>query len=209
MQLARASFADPHAESRLPQRERLAVIAFKHFPLARRQAGHRGAHTRSEVLRFVALREFVLLRSPVVPALDELIKRHGPVVGARLPLRRGRALAPTVRPSKLVHATDFVEDRPADPQACITLKGNTPLGIELIDGVDQPDQSSRLEIVGTRDRTYRYVHSVRDPGGERREALNERASRRGIAPTTLCPQQGRVRQGPPPPRRTPTKDLVY
>src|SRR5256714_5474865 len=207
MQLAGASFADAHAESRLPQGERLAVVALEDLALTRWQAGHRGAHTRSEIFRLVALREFVLLHSPVVPALDELIERHGPVVGARLPLRRGRALAPTVRPSKLVHATDFVEDRPADPQACITLKGNTPLRIELIDGVDQPDQSSRLEIVGTRDRTHRHVHAVRDPGGERREALNERASRRGVAPTTLCPQQGRVRQGPPPPRRTPTKDL--
>ncbi len=190
MQLAGASFADAHAESGLAQREGLAVVALKDFPLARWQAGHRGAHTRSEILRFVALRELVLLGSPVVPALDELIKRYGPVVGARLPLRRGRALAPTVRPSKLVHATDFVEDRSADPQACITLEGHSSLGIELIDGVDQSDQSSRLEIVGTRDRTHRYVHAVRDPGGKRREALDERASRRGVAPTTLCPQQG-------------------
>src|SRR5256885_11652678 len=208
MQLAGASFADAHPQSGFAQRQRLAVVALEDLALARWQAGHRGAHTRSEILRLVALRDLVLLRSAVVPALDELVERHGPVVGARLPLRRGRALAPTVRPSKLVHATDFVEDRPADPQARITLEGDTSLGIELIDGVDQPDESSRLEIVGTRDRTHRYVHAVRNPGGERREALDERASRRGIAPTTLCPQQGRVRQGPPPPRRTPTKDLV-
>src|SRR5207244_1751957 len=104
VQLTRAGFADAHSQSRFAQRQRLAVVALEDLALARWQAGHRGAHTHSEILRLVALREFVLLRAPVVPALDQLLDRHGPVVGARLPLRRGLALAPTVRPSKLVHA---------------------------------------------------------------------------------------------------------
>src|SRR5256885_727293 len=98
MKLARASFADAHPKSGFAQRQRLAVVALEDFPLARWQAGHRGAHTHSEILRLVALRELVLLRSAVKPALDELIERDGPVVGARLPLRRGRALSATVPP---------------------------------------------------------------------------------------------------------------
>src|SRR6266480_782342 len=106
MQLAGASFADAHAESGLAQREGLAVVALKDFPLARWQAGHRGAHTRSEILRFVALRELVLLGSPVEPALDELIKRYGPVVGARLPLRRAaRWRRRSARPSSSTRRT--------------------------------------------------------------------------------------------------------
>jgi hypothetical protein len=112
------------------------------------------------------------------------------VVGARLPLRRGLALAPTVRPSKLVHAANLVEDRPADPQACITLEGDASLGVKAVDSVDQPDQRGRLEIVRSGDCAYRDVHPVGDPRGQRREALDERASRRGVALPTPCPQQG-------------------
>jgi hypothetical protein len=103
------------------------------------------------------------------------------VVGARLPLRRGRALAPTVRPSKLVHAANLVQDRPADPQACITLEGNATLGIEPVDGVDQPDQSGGLEIVRAGDRTDRDIHPAGNPRRQRREALDERTTRRSVA----------------------------
>src|SRR2546427_3531830 len=184
---------------------RVRVVPLENLALARWQAGHRGAHTRAKVLRLVALREFVLLRPPVVPALDELIERYGPAIGARLPLRRGFALAPTVRPSKLVHAANLVQDRPADPQACIALKGNAPLRLETVHGVDQPDQSGGLEVVRAGDRADRNVHATCDTGSQRREALDERTSRCGVALPTPCPQQGRVRQGPPPPRRTPTK----
>src|SRR2546428_151948 len=112
MQLAGPRFADPHAKPGFTEREGLAVVPLENLALARWQAGHRGAHTRAKVLRLVALREFVLLRPPVVPALDELIERYGPAIGG------------------------------------------------------------------------------------------------GVALPTPCPQQGRVRQGPPPPRRTPTKDPV-
>jgi len=74
VQLARARFADPHAEAGFTERERLTVVPLEDLALASRQAGHRGAHTHTEILRLVALREFVLLRPPVVPALDELIE---------------------------------------------------------------------------------------------------------------------------------------
>src|SRR6267378_5103573 len=172
------------------------------------QAGHRGAHTHAEILRLVAFRDLVLLRPPVVPALDEVIERYGPVIKARFPLRRGLALAPTVRPSEVVHAADLVEDRPADPQAGITLEGDAPCRLEPVDGVDEADESGRLEIIDTSDRSDGNVHYACDPRGERREALDERTSRRSVALTTACPKQGRVRQRPPPLRRTPTKDLV-
>src|SRR4029077_19571932 len=141
VELARASLADSHPQAGFTQREGLPVVPLQHLALARWQAGHRGAHTRAEILRLVALREFVLLRPPVVPAFDEVIERHGAAVGARLPLRRGRALAPTVRPSKLVDTAHLVEDRAADPQACITLEGVTPIRLEPVDGVDQPDET--------------------------------------------------------------------
>src|ERR1700694_4628899 len=136
MQLTCTCLADPHAKAGFAERQGLTVVPLENLTLTRRQAGHRGAHTHAEILRFVALREFVLLRPPVVPALDELIERYGPVVGARLPLRRGLALTPTVRPSKLVHAADLVQDRPADPQACITLEGNAARRLAPGGGLD-------------------------------------------------------------------------
>src|SRR5256712_12753620 len=164
MQLAGPRFADPHAKPGFTEREGLAVVPLENLALARWQAGHRGAHTGAEILRLVALREFVLLRPPVVPALDELIKRYGPAIGARLPLRRGLALAPTVRPSKLVHAANLVQDRPADPQACIALEGNAARRLEPVNGVDKPDQRCGLKIVEASDRADRDVHPACDPG---------------------------------------------
>jgi hypothetical protein len=99
-------------------------------------------------------------------------------------------LAPTVRPSKLVHAANLIEDRPTDPQACITLEGNAPIRLEPIDGIDQPDQTGRLKIVRAGDSASRNVHTAGDPGSQRRIALDERTSRRRVARATPCPKHG-------------------
>src|SRR6266568_5123814 len=88
-----------------------------------------------------------------------------------LPLRRRLALAPTVRPSKLVHAANLVQDRPADPQACISLEGNTPIQLEPVNGVDKPDQSGSLKIVRAGDRADGNIHAARDPRRQRRITL--------------------------------------
>src|SRR3989442_1088818 len=128
MKLARAGFADAHTLPGLPERQRLSVVALQDLALTRRQAGHRGAHTHAEILRLVALREFVLLSSSVVTVLDKLIERHGPLVGALLPLRRGLALAPTVRPSEFVHAADLVEVPPLTALRCANCARGGPGG---------------------------------------------------------------------------------
>ena len=118
------------------------------------------------------------------------------------------ALAPTVGPPKLVDPSDFVENGTPNTETGVSLEGNPSRRIEAVDGVDQADDRGGLEVVGAGDRAGGHVHPVGDPCREGRVALDQSAAGRGITRPTECPKRGRFRQGPPPPRRASTGDLV-
>src|SRR2546425_5252995 len=204
VQLARAGLADPHPDAGLAQGERVPVVAGEDLALAYRQARQRALHPSPQVLGVEAFADIVVDGAASEPAVEELVERHGRYPARLAPRRDERPLPTPVGASKVVDAADLVQDGPPDPQRRVALERDATIGLEAIDGVDEPDERRRLQVIGASDRSDGDVHCARNPRGHRHVVLDQCATRQLIAVQPPSPEAHEVHVRVPLRRRRPT-----
>src|SRR4029077_12062841 len=199
VQLARARLADAHLHRGLAERERVAVVPREKLAPARRQAVEGALDPHPHVLALVGVYPVVIDRPVAIAGLKEHVERERRPVGAdlRLGVRRDGARALALAAGVVVEPAQLVKDGPTDPEAGISLERDAARGVIAVDGVDQADERSRLDVVASHQRAGRHAHPARERRRERRVPLDERATRHAVALAAARPSLAGAHADPP------------